>query len=98
MPIAKELEEYDREIRAIEAGLEEVKKKGDYTEKDVTEWQERLRRIDANYKEGYFVPQNVKEGKGRGPLDPYELEGQAELEERLQKCHDLAHELLEKLE
>jgi len=98
MPIAKELEHYDQQLHTIEEALKDLKKKENYTVKDVQHWQNKLSHLDEKYKEGHFVPENMKLENRRVPTDPYELEGQTELEEHLQTCHDLAHELLIKLE
>jgi len=97
MPTAKELEHYDQQFHAIEEALKDLKKRGDYTVEDVKHWQNKLSRLDEKYREGCFVPESTKLENPHVPNDPYELEGQAELEEHLQTCHDLAHELLIKL-
>jgi hypothetical protein len=98
MPIAKELEHYGQQFHTIEEALKDLKKRGDYTVEDVKHWQNKLSHLDEKYREGCFVPESTKLKNPRAPNDPYELEGQAELEEHLKICHDLAHELLIKLE
>lgn len=65
-----------------------------YTPDDVHNLQERLRNIDAKYKEGIIDDQDKQNLND----DPYEHEGQAVVAEDIAKVHEKLSQLLQKVD
>ncbi|GAB5591895.1 hypothetical protein Unana1_06795 [Umbelopsis nana] len=99
MPMSKELEQVHHQLCSVEKEATELSS-GSYTEEQaslvldvvmIRHLQNKLHHIDERYKEGC-----VMERQMHG--DPYELEGQADIAEELEKVHQQIYGMLNKLE
>ncbi|KAI9483921.1 MAG: hypothetical protein EXX96DRAFT_158980 [Benjaminiella poitrasii] len=92
MPMQKDLEK-------IHQGIQEVMRESKslahrrYSPNDIQNLQEKLHKIDAQYKEGIIDDRNKDDIND----DPYEHEGQAQVADDLAKAHQKLSEMLSNL-
>ncbi|CAO3668320.1 unnamed protein product [Umbelopsis vinacea] len=90
MPMSKELEQVHNQLCTVDKEASQLSS-GSYTEEQIRHLQNKLHHIDERYKEGC-----VMERQMHG--DPYEVEGQADIAEELEKVHSKIYRMLNKLE
>ncbi|KAG2197264.1 hypothetical protein INT46_001790 [Mucor plumbeus] len=93
MPMQKDLEKIHEKLQKILEQSEALSNRK-YTPDDVHNLQERLRNIDAKYKEGIIDDQDKQNLND----DPYEHEGQAVVAEDIAKVHEKLSQLLQKVD
>ncbi|CEP07035.1 hypothetical protein [Parasitella parasitica] len=93
MPMQKDLERIHQEIQGILRDSEKLSNHK-YTSDEVQGLQERLQKIDAQYKEG------IIDDRKKGDLndDPYEHQGQGQVAEDIAKVHERLSQLLQRVD
>jgi len=90
MPMSKELEHVHQQLCEVEKEAKQLSS-GSYNEEQIRHLQNKLHHIDERYKEGC-----VMERQMHG--DPYEVDGQAEVADELEKVHQQIYTMLNQLE
>ncbi|KAI8993296.1 hypothetical protein BDB01DRAFT_847193 [Pilobolus umbonatus] len=91
MPMQKDLEQIHNTLSEILKESEELSHR-QYTADDVLKLQEKVSKIDEQYKEGIIDDRN----KNNPSDDPYEHKGQGVVANDLAKVHQTLHSLLER--
>lgn len=95
MPMVKDLEKFHQELMDIARESNRLSHTK-YTSDDVEKLQDRLRRIDSQYNEGAFYNDEMKSsGTSAGK---YELEGEAQVSDELEKVHKTLHRMLSRID
>ncbi|RUP50555.1 hypothetical protein BC936DRAFT_138636 [Jimgerdemannia flammicorona] len=97
MPISKELEPIHEQITVVLDGLNNLEQSGKFNEDDVRHWQNKLHHIDERYREGYIEPVRQHQNQNSLLKDPYEIPGEAEVTEELNRAHEIVRKMLERI-
>lgn len=90
--MSKELENVHHQLSAVQSEAKQLSS-GSFTEEQLRHLQNKLHHIDEQYKEGC-----VMSGQQTQNSDPYEVDGQAEIAEELEKVHQDIYGMLNQLE
>ncbi|KAI8076731.1 uncharacterized protein B0P05DRAFT_545637 [Gilbertella persicaria] len=94
MPMQKDLEQIHNELQQILKESRSLTQKKKYSSEEIQGLQERLSKIDAQYKEGIIDDRNKNDAND----DPYEHDGQAQVADDLAKVHQTLSQLLDRTE
>ncbi|KAI8636882.1 hypothetical protein BD408DRAFT_425407 [Parasitella parasitica] len=90
MPMQKDLERIHQEIQGVLRDSEKLSNHK-YTPDEIHGLQERLQKIDAQYKEGIIDDRNSRDIND----DPYEHKGQGQVADDIAKVHEKLSQLLQ---